>query len=225
MNEIPLIASLHLIVGAITVSAGAGALILRKGSRWHRASGHVFFASMLMLCASGVYMSITRSIIFTFFLAIFSAYLVLTGWVSARRNDGEIGLFEKIAFFFVLLNTIALFLFGILESVFGISTGGDVPAGAYFFLAGLAAVFSALDYSVIKRGELIGKYRIARHLWRMCFSMLIASTIFFLGNSQVLPEVFQHPYFLNTPVLAIFIVMMFWLVRTLLTPSRKQSKL
>ena len=224
MTEFPLIALLHFIVGAVTVIAGAGALLLRKGSRPHRFSGRLFLISMLLLCASGIYLSIVRAITFTFFLAVFSAYLVLTGWVSARRRDGEIGRFEKRAFFIVLLCTLALIGLGVVESVFGISTGGDVPAGAYFFLAGLAAVFSALDYRVIKSGALTGKHRIARHLWRMCFSMFIASAIFFLGNNHVLPEMLRHPYILNTPIIAVLAAMLFWLVRTLLARSRPKRR-
>ncbi len=217
MTEIPLIASLHLIVGATTVAAGAGALVFRKGSLLHRTAGNMFFVAMLVLCASGLYMSITRSIIFTFFLAMLSLYLVLTGWVTALRKDGEIGRFEKTAFLAILLNSAALTALGCVASFGWWNVGDEVPPSAFFVLAGLAALFGVFDFHTIIRRGLNRKQRIIRHLWRMCFSMFIATGIFFLGNNDLLPDALRTPLFLITPVFAVLLAMIFWIVRIQIT--------
>jgi len=215
--EIPIVAKIHLVVGTATVLAGAGALFFCKGSRLHRASGNLFFLSMLVLATSGIYLSFTRSIELTGLLAIVSLYLVATGWQAAKQKENTVGLFEKWAFGVILASSVACASVGLATAMSETGLQDDLPATGFYFLAGLAAYFGALDFSVIKRGGLAGKQRIARHLWRMCFSMFIAVTIFFLGNSNILPEVLRTPFFLGAPIIAVLVLMIFWLIRVLFT--------
>ena len=51
----------------------------------------------------------------------------------------------------------------------------DIPARAYYILAGVAGFFGSLDILMILRGGVTGKHRIAQHLWRMCFAFLFAA--------------------------------------------------
>lgn len=217
MTELPLIAQIHFLVGTASVATGFAALLLQKGSRWHRTNGFVFFLAIIFLSLSGLYLSAMRSVVFTAFLSVLTLYLVTTGWVSAKRRDGEIGWFETLA-------CMSIFLFGIIALIAGYkgATGSaaltkDVPFGTYYVMAGLAALFTGLDLNQILRSGLLGKHRIARHLWRMCSSMLIAVIIFFLGNNHVLPEALHKPVLLLTPIVAVILLMVFWLVRVLTT--------
>lgn len=221
MAEMSFVPLVHLIVGTITVISGFAAFAFPKGGYYHKAAGKVFVVSMLLLCASGIYMSIIRSIVFTFFLALFSGYLVLTGWAAMLKKDGGVGIAEKLGLFFSSLCLVALLSLGFAESVFEVSTGGDVPSEAFFFLASVALVFVALDLNLVVRGQLPPKHRLARHLWRMGFSMLIATTIFFLGNSHVLPEMFRSASLLVMPIITVSFLIVFWLVRTLFFARRK----
>jgi hypothetical protein len=66
-----------------------------------------------------------------------------------------------------------------------------------------------LHVLVIKR--LSNVSRIARHLWRMCFSLFIASGSFFLGQPQVFPEPLRESLFLYGAALAPLPIMLFWL--------------
>lgn len=215
MTELPLIAQVHFLVGTAAVATGFAALLLQKGSRWHWANGFAFFLAIIFLSLSGLYLSAVRSVVFTAFLSGLTLYLATTGWVSAKRRDCEIGWFETLA-------CLSIFLFGIIAITAGYkgSTGctaltKDVPFGTYYVMAGLAVLFAGLDLNQIFRSGLVGKHRIARHLWRMCSSMLIAVTIFFLGNNHVLPEALRKPVFLLTPIVAVILLMVFWLVRVL----------
>lgn len=224
MTELPLIAQIHFWVGTAAVATGCAALLLQKGSRWHRVNGFAFFLAIIFLSLSGLYLSAMRSVVFTAFLSVLTLYLVTTGWVSAKRQDDEIGWFETLA-------CLSIFLFGIVALIAGYkgATGSiaitkDVPFGTYYVMAGLAALFTGLDLNQILRSGLFGKHRIARHLWRMCSSMLIAVTIFFLGNNHVLPEALRVPAFLLTPIFVVILLMVFWLVRVLTkrNPSRRR---
>lgn len=224
MTELPLIAQIHFLVGTAAVATGFTSLLLQKGGTLHRTNGFVFFLAIIFLSLSGLYLSAMRTIVFTAFLSLLTLYLVTTGWVSAKRQDGEIGWFETLA-------CVAIFLFGIVAFIAGYkgATGStaltkDVPFGTYYVMAGLAVLFTGLDLNHILRSRLYGKHRIARHLWRMCSSMLIAVTIFFLGNNHVLPEALRQPVFLLTPIVAVILLMVFWLVRVLTTrnPARRR---
>lgn len=65
---------------------------------------------------------------------------------------------------------------------------------------------------LIARG-LQGTKRLARHLWRMCFAMFIATGSFFLGQMQVFPKAIRNPALLSIPVIASLLIMFFWLWR------------
>ena len=47
------------------------------------------------------------------------------------------------------------------------------------------------DIRVLRSGPLTGASRIARHLWRMCFSLFVATGSFFLGQADELPDAFR----------------------------------
>lgn len=215
MTELPFVALLHFWVGTAAVMSGFAALFFQKGSRLHRANGTVFLLTMIFLSLSGFYLSVTRSVIFTIFLSVLAFYFVTTGWVSAKRNDGEIGWFEKLACLSIILFALIAIVLGYKGATGATVLTKDVPAGAYFILAGLAVLSGGLDLNLIRRSGLLGKHRIARHLWRMCFSMFITVTIFFLGNNHVLPEVLRKPVVLMAPIVAVLLLMVFWIVRVL----------
>ena len=225
MSDLPLIGLLHLLMGTLAVISGAGALAAAKGLRLHRIAGNLFFGAMLLLIASGLYFSVTRSILFTFFLSVMAFYLLSSGWVTVMRREGKTGRFELANCLFILLAGAAALGLGLTETIRGAPLQDDVPSAAFFILAALAVLFGAQDVAVIRRGGCTGKHRIARHLWRMCLSLFIAVTIFFLGNNDVLPEVLRTPFFLTAPIVAVLALMVFWLVRVTFTnwyrtPSR-----
>jgi len=215
--EIPQIAFIHLVAGTITVLAGAIAMMSQKGKFLHRFVGNLYLGCMIALSLSGLYLSFTRSIVFTVFLSILALYLVVTGWLAAKRKDGATGGLEKVAMFAIAISALACAISGFMTPVVLASPEDVPPAIAYYVLAGLAAFFGFLDYKVIKSSGVSGKRRIARHLWRMCLSMFLATTIFFVGNGNLLPELFHNPYILTAPTLAVVVITVFWICRVLLT--------
>lgn len=223
MNEWPLIAQLHYVVGVIVVISGFTAMLLEKGSWSHKTAGQVFFYTMLVLCLSGLYLSITRSLQFTFFIAFFSLYLVITGRLALTRWSYKKTFFNKLSFLTAV--TIALISFGIATT--GWALGLDYPTTeppypAYLVFVVFAGISAWSDFQILQQEEIFRHQYSKRHMVRMSAALLIATIIFFQGNGQVLPEIFQHGLILAFPSLA---VIGFVLVRLLvLRQHRKSSK-
>jgi len=206
---------LHIGGGGLGIVSGAVALLSRKGERLHRAAGTVFFASMLIAYAigAGVAPFLSDGQRPNFVAGVLALYLLLSAWVTVRRAEASVGRFEA-AGFVVALAIVASGLF-FMQLASNDPTGtidGSPPQAFYVFVAG-GAFGAAGDLHMILRRGLTGVARIARHLWRMCFSLFIASGSFFLGQQKVMPLWMQGSPLLFVLALAPLAFMAFWLVR------------
>jgi len=218
---VPSLLIAHAVAGGVALAAGAAALTFRKGELAHRLSGHVFFLFMLPMAISGVYAGFLIPATLSVSAGVLTAYHVATGWMTVRRKEHESGLFEWGAMLFALASAAGCIGFGVLVmqgELTEYAAGAPIPAATYFVYGAIALFSAALDLSVIVRRGLAGAHRIARHLWRMCFAMLTSASAFFLGQPQVFPRfVRESPFLLYVPVLAIIVVMAFWLMRVYFT--------
>jgi hypothetical protein len=82
--------------------------------------------------------------------------------------------------------------------------------------AGALALFAAAgDLRLVLRKALPPHLRLARHVWRMCFGLWIATSSFFLDQAKVFPAQFRIMPLLALPVVLVLAVMIYWLVRVL----------
>jgi hypothetical protein len=209
---------LHIGGGSLGMLSGAAALVARKGSRRHAIAGTVFFASMLAMAAVGACVSpfLPTGVLHELpntIAGIMAFYLVLTSWVAIRRKDGGIGNVEKAGLAIALTVFIAgvSFILAAMNSPTG--TIGDTPPQAFYVFALVGGIAAASDLKVILKGGISGPARIARHLWRMCTALTIATGSFFLGQQKFLPQALHGSPLLFIPVFAPLLVMAFWLVR------------
>ena len=219
MSEPYLVATGHFIVGCVSIIAAFAAFAAPKGGRIHRAAGAVFAGSMLILCASGLWMSLARGIPFTVFLSWIAAHAVISGWAAA--NDGMVA---RPITRFAALSSIALVLSALAGGVMaGQAPGGalnGLPPAAFFGLAGFALLLAGLDLTFSKAQPPTNAQRISRHAGRMGLSMFLATGIFFFGNNHVLPEAMRTVPILSAPVLLVLVLTMFHVLRTLLAKPR-----
>ena len=210
---------IHVGAGSLGILSGAVALSVRKGERLHRAFGTVFFISMLTGAALAVYLAIfvpptasgSAPPSASVSIGILTIYLVATAWMTVRRKQGSVGLFEKAALLVVLCIAAALLIFGSHAASMPMARpGGYVP---YFVFASFAVFAAAGDLRLILRGGISGVQRIARHLWRMCFALFFASAFFFLGQQKVMPVFMHGSPLLFVPAIAPLVLMIFWLFR------------
>lgn len=202
---------LHIAAGIVAIVAGAAALTVRKGERLHRAYGTAFVAAMLVMCVFATGLSLLRQP-GTIFGGIFTFYLVATARDTVRRHRGTVGRFEYIALAVAAICAGGEALFGVLavRSASGRFLG--YPAVLFFVFGTVAALATFGDLRLILRGGISGGARIARHVWRMCLALFMATSSFFLGQQKVMPA-FLH----GSPLLAVLGVaplalMLYWLI-------------
>jgi uncharacterized membrane protein len=216
---------LHICAGLFGVLSGAVAMSFRKGSRGHRAAGNVFVISMLSLAASAVYLAIMKSQVTNVLGGVLTFYLVTTGWLTARRKEGETGIFDWGLLLFALAVGTTLVTFG-LEAVYsrtGLKFG--YPPAMYLPMGSIVLLAAAGDVRMLVRGGLFGAHRIMRHLWRMCLALFFATGSFFLGQQQVFPAFLRNSNLLLIPAFLPLPLMIFWLLRVRFTNAYKRMSL
>jgi hypothetical protein len=204
---------LHICSGTLGVLSGAAAIVFRKGSFRHRLAGNVFVGSILTLAATGVYMAIVKSQPGNIMGGSLTFYLVATAWMIARPNRQRTLLFDSCAFLFALaLGAINVtFALQAANSPTGLKHG--YPPGPYLFLGSIALVAAAGDIRMLVRGGISGTQRLARHLWRMCFALFIASASLFLARQHLFPAILRKTGVLYLLSFLPLLIMLFWRIR------------
>jgi len=174
----------HIAGGIVGLVSGTAALIFRKGGRWHVLAGKVFVASMLIMAAGAVYLAVLKHQPGNIGGGILTFYLILTAWLTARRRDGQTGVYDW-ALVLIPLALGAFTWMGGLQKMRSPAPPEDgVPAGMNFFMGTVMLLAGAGDLRMLLGGGVAGAKRVVRHLWRMCFGLFIAAGSFFLGPSN-----------------------------------------
>ncbi|HLZ82948.1 MAG TPA: hypothetical protein VKQ54_05230 [Caulobacteraceae bacterium] len=206
------ILTLHIGGGVTGILSGATALLAPKGGPTHRAAGHVFFVSMLIMSGIGTLVSPFLPQWSNVGPGAFTFYLVATAWMTVRRPEGQVGRFEVGAL--VLAWSAAAMGVGLGLVAARSPKGLEGYSPMFFFIfASLPALAGALDLGVIRRGGVSGARRIARHLWRMSVALFVAAGSLFLGQPKVFPHWLRGSPIMFAPEIAILALMIFWLVR------------
>ena len=214
---------LHISGGTVGLLSGAAAMSFRKGSRPHGVAGNVFFISMLTASAAGTYLGFRNSEMDNVFGGVLVLYLLATAWVTARRRDSETGIFDWVGFLVALAVGVVSVTYAVEAGNSPTGTKDGLPASGYWFPISLALISAAGDARLLLRGGLSGAQRIARHLWRMCFALFIASASIFLARPQLFPALLSKTHVLLLLGILPLILMVFWLVRVWFTNAYKRT--
>jgi uncharacterized membrane protein len=216
----------HICAAIIGLLSGFAALFFPKGSRLHRISGNVFFVSILSMSASATHLALGKSQMTNALVGTLTFYMVATAWLTVKRKERHTDLSDSGLTLIALAVGIAALVFAwkAASNATGLSNDG-IPAVAYVVLASIALLAAGLDVRMFSRGGLTDVHRIARHLWRMCFALLITTVSFFNGaRSKVLPDVIRETPLHDLPVLVVAISLVFWLIRVLFTSAYKDHR-
>ena len=204
---------LHIIAGTVGMLSGFVAVFLRKGSRRHALAGKAFVISMLCLSASGAFLAVMKSQPGNILGGTLTFYLVATAWLTARRSEGEPGIFDRGA----LLVALAV---GAFEWTYGFEAAGSptglkygYPPGPYFSFGFVALLAATGDIRMLVRRGISGSQRIARHLWRMCFALFVAAASIFLARQHLFPAFMRDSGALVFLSVLPLLLMIFWMVR------------
>jgi len=202
---------LHIGGGLVGVATGWAAILAPKGERVHRIAGSAFFVAMLVMAGIGAAVSpfMPSGQWSNTTAAVFTLYMVVTSWATVRRGEGQIGRLEVGAAFVAL----GLAVMGLTLVWVGLRDGKSAGFAAVYVFAGVAAIAGGLDLDMILRGGVRGAGRIARHLWRMSAALLVATSSLFLGQQRLLPQALRGTVYPVLPVLAVLVLLFFWLYR------------
>lgn len=218
---------IHIIAGLVAIFAGAMAMIAAKGSPVHRKAGTLFAISMFIMTGSAAIVSFfLRTDHVTGVVALVTAYLVGTSWLAVKRKvEDSYRLLAGLALAAAIVGVYSLSLwFNFLEDPNTLITRNNPPQTLIFFGV-VSLLCAALDVRLLRAGQIADAQRLVRHLWRMCFAMLIATGSFFTGQMQVFPAFVRKSTLFGVPILLIPVLLVFmttlsWLGRTLLQRKR-----
>jgi uncharacterized membrane protein len=202
---------LHIFAATVGLLSGFLSMVLRKGSGLHRVAGNVFFVSMLTMSATAVFIATfllpNRSNVL---IGLLTFYLVATAWSAARRRDGGTSLFDVRALVFVLAVAALGVASGVQAAGSVNGTKDGVSAGFYFFVGSLALLGAISDIRMLRLGGVTGPRRIARHLYRMCFALLIATFSFYPGQGKLFAGWLRESGVLVLPHLFLIGSLIYW---------------
>jgi hypothetical protein len=225
---------LHVCAGTIGLLSGTAAMFFRKGSPRHVQAGKVFVVAMLIMAVGAVYLGIVKNQPSNIGGGILTFYLIGTGWLTARRREGETSRMDWVALLIPLAVGVLTWVNGVGVLRSGATSQNGVPVGMSFFMGTICLLAAVGDVRMLLGGGVFGVKRIARHLWRMCFGLFIAAGSFFMGPSnrplrllsavgvgQHLPSaLFSTGLYLVLTILPL-VLLIFWLARVRFTNAFK----
>jgi hypothetical protein len=208
---------LHVVAGSLALLSGYVALYSGKGGRVHRKGGMLFVYAMLAMATLGTLIAAGWDVapLLNVPAGLIAAYLVVTGLTTVRPLPPGSPAARGLAIGAMLLalgvGTIELTI-GLSAAVTG-SMPNDLPPFPFFLFGTIGVLAGAGDFRILRQGPLAGTRRLARHLWRMSFALLIAAMSFFFGQADELPQALRIPALLALPVLAVLVTLLYWLWR------------
>jgi uncharacterized membrane protein len=204
----------HATMGTVGLISGGFAIGARKGGTLHRRSGLVFVFAMLAmgLTAVGIALYEHKS---TAASGALAAYLIFTAWTTIRPLE-HAGRHIDVA---LMLVACLLGLAGFAQASAAMGRPGrqieGVPAGMQFFMSTIILLAAVGDVRMIRDGGVTGTRRLARHLWRMCFGLFIATGSFV---AQLVRMSFMPAWTRSLPVILALaagplVVLLYWMWR------------
>src|SRR5688500_5724717 len=204
----------HIIAGSLGLVSGFVALYAAKGSTLHRKAGLVFVCVMLTMAVTGSLIAgfTNTAAALNIPIGLLTAYLVVTALLTVRPMAGTSRALDVGLMLVALAIAVADLKFGF-EAVANGGMREGMPAFPFFMFAVVASLATAGDLKMLRSGPLNGAPRLARHLWRMSFALLIAALSLFIGRADDIPEPVRIMPVLALPVLAVLVTMFYWLWR------------
>lgn len=216
--------ALHVGAGFAALGAGAVALSAPKGGRLHRRAGALFFGAMLVMALFAGYLAVVRpGQTINLFIAAFSIYLVATAWLTVRRPEGSAGTAENwaLAASIGLCAPFALVLLQVATGVVIFKTAFALKGPILIALVSFSTVIAIAalgDARVVVSRGISGRPRIARHLWRMCVGLTLATgSAFTNGFARLLPGPYHVPPLFFLPQFIPLALLAYWMARVRLT--------
>jgi hypothetical protein len=213
---VPVLLPIHIIAAGVGLLSGAVALSAAKGRFVHRKSGIVFVYAMIAMCATAAVSATVKGQAVNVMAALMTSYLVLTGLLTVRPPSDTTHR-QTVALMLIALTLgVAMFAAGFVAVASPKGRLFGYPALPFFLFGVLGVAGAAGDWRTTRKAALRGAPRLARHLWRMCMAMFIATASFFSIRARVaavFPAAMTGGMARSIPVLLVIVTMFYWLWR------------
>lgn len=175
----------HIFAGTIALVVAPAAMVTFKGGLWHRRWGKIYLWMTVVIAATGVAMSLLRSNLFLLMVAVFSFYLVFSGYrVLHRKKPGQRAtLSDKAVTLLMLLAGVAFIASGVYRlqrSSFGI-----VP----LVFGGIALFLAGREMAEFRHPPSEPRWWWFSHMRNMLAAYITTVTAFSVVNFTLLPPI------------------------------------
>lgn len=197
----------------IALVAGTIALVVAKGGKLHKKSGMVFTIAMavtgVLIVPIAAYEGNVGSVVGGI-LIIYFVYTAMTAVKPIPWNEGVLDVaMMTLAFAIAAVS----YWYGFVAWSRPRHMLNGVPAAMRLFLATICLLAAVGDARNLYAGGLRGPRRLARHLWRMCFALFIATGSFFIGQMKFVPAPIRYTPLMFALGFAPLFVLLYWMWR------------
>jgi hypothetical protein len=206
--------AIHFAAGLLSVVAGAFALSATKGGWLHRRSGLIFTWAMIVLGLTAAGIGTYEGIPSQVFAGLLATYLVITAMTTVKPLPGIGQRFNVALMVLAFAYALASLYGGVNEWLDPTVEVVGRPRVVPPLVVGTVILLAALgDLRTIRAGGLQGSRRLARHLWRMCFALFVATGSFFLGQMKFIPQPVRIVPVLLVLAFAPILFLFYWMWR------------
>ena len=192
----------HITSGTIALIVAILAIVLKKGTIFHRRLGRAYICAMSLVFISALHLSFIAVPInwFLFGIAIFSYYLAFTGFRAGKERKNLPSTIDWITTCVMLFSTVFMLVLGV-QLLWNQNNLGVV----LIIFGAVGGLLSVQDIMQFRKGKIQGKERILRHLTRILASFIAVVTAVLVVNGAKLgiPELVNWlaPSVLITPLI------------------------
>ncbi len=176
---------IHIFAGTIALVVAPAAMVTAKGGRWHARWGFTYLWATVVIAATGAVMSFIHASLFLLMIAVFSFYLVFSGYrVLHRKKPGQRATwFDQAVTLAMIATGVALIGYGIygLQS----SSFGVVP----IVFGGIALLLSAREMAGFYRPPAEPRWWFFSHMTNMLAAYITTVSAFSVVNMTFLPPI------------------------------------
>jgi hypothetical protein len=206
--------TLHFAAGLVAIVTGTIALAVAKGGRLHKQSGLVFTWAMVVLGLTAAGIGTHENRPGQVFGGLLAAYLVCSAMTTVKPLPGIGQRFNVALMVLAFAYAVAMLYGGVIEGLDPTVKVVGRPRVVPLLVGGIVILLAAIgDVRAIRAGGLRGSRRLARHLWRMCFGLFVATGSFFLGQMKFIPEPVRIVPLLLALAFAPILFLFYWMWR------------
>jgi uncharacterized membrane protein len=190
---------LHILTGTVALVSGALSFAVTKGGNLHRKFGLTFVLSMIVMATSGALLAFISKETLNMVAGLVTFYLVTTVFLTVHPPKKQARIVHSVLMILGFVIGIYAIWIGLISLHNGKDSIDGKPTQVIMVFGSISLLAAISDIRLITKARLTRKSQLVRHVWRIGFTMFIATASFFLGSLRFFPKQsdmalhLQHP--------------------------------